>query len=136
MKVICAGDRNYADYERVKTVLDRLHALLTITEIVSGGATGADALGEKWAEENGIDVRKFPAEWNLYGRAAGPLRNKEMAEYADFLVAFLKPGSKGTASMIEQAEMAGLSGVVFMITEQTTWTLGQAMDWLDPIGHG
>jgi len=71
-----------------------------ITEVVSGHAPGADTLGERFAKENNIPVKLFPAAWKKLGRAAGPVRNKAMADYAEALVAFLYPHSKGTKSMI------------------------------------
>jgi len=118
MKVIVAGYRRYKDYERVKLILDQLHALMPITEVVSGCASGADSLGVLWASENDIPVRLFPADWKQYGRAAGPKRNKQMAEYADFLVAFLAPQSKGTKSMIREAEKVGMPGYIVSIQKR------------------
>lgn len=79
-----------------------------ITEVVSGCAPGADTLGEEWAKENGKSVKRFPADWKRYKNAAGPIRNKQMADYADALVAFLHPDSRGTKDMIKQATKAGL----------------------------
>jgi hypothetical protein len=107
MRVIVAGDRTFTDYEFVRDTLDKLD--LPVTEIVSGCARGVDTLGERYAEEREIPVRQFPAEWDKYGKAAGPIRNKQMAEYGDSLVAFLKPTSKGTKNMIETAHKLGLT---------------------------
>jgi hypothetical protein len=73
---------------------------LEVTEIVSGKARGADTLGEQYAKEKGIPVKEFPADWNKYGKAAGPIRNEEMARYADWLIAFWHPDCKGTTNMI------------------------------------
>ena len=101
MKVIIAGGRNYQltpeDYDR----LDDLYMEINITEVVSGCAKGADTCGEQWAGYRYIPIKKFPANWNKYGRAAGMIRNREMAEYADAVVLF--PGGKGTQNMYEQA---------------------------------
>lgn len=72
-----------------------------VAEIVSGTARGVDQLGEKWAAEHGIPVEHFPANWDIHGRAAGPIRNEEMAEYADALVAIHVNESRGTADMID-----------------------------------
>ncbi len=103
MRVIVAGDRHYTNYKYVKHILDTSPFRREMAEIVSGGATGVDSLGEKYAEENDLTITVFPARWDKYGRAAGPIRNEEMAQHADALVAFLKPGSKGTKNMIEVA---------------------------------
>lgn len=106
MRLIIAGGRDYNpqpwDLLTIQTIVLRLG----VDEIVSGGATGADAIGEAYAKENGIDCRIFPAKWREYGKQAGPLRNRRMAEYADALLYF--PGGEGTAGMIEAAKARGL----------------------------
>ena len=78
------------------------------SEIVSGCARGADTLGKKYANDHNIPVKKFPAEWNKYGRSAGYIRNTEMADYADILVAFWDGKSLGTKHMIDTATKKGL----------------------------
>jgi hypothetical protein len=105
MRVIVAGGRFFNDYEAVKRMLDSRKSL--ITEVVSGAAKGADTLGERWAKENGIPVKRFPADWNRqpdgsYDKGAGHKRNEQMARYADALIAF--PGGDGTDSMIRLAK--------------------------------
>lgn len=77
--------------------LDELHEAFCFTEILCGMAKGADVGGRKWAERRGIAVREFPAQWAKYGKAAGPMRNEEMAKVADMVIAF--PGGKGTKDM-------------------------------------
>jgi hypothetical protein len=72
-------------------------------QIVSGGARGADALGEKLAKELDLPCKIFPANWDVYGRSAGYKRNRQMAEYADMLIAFWDGKSKGTEHMINLA---------------------------------
>ncbi|HWB02748.1 MAG TPA: DUF2493 domain-containing protein [Verrucomicrobiales bacterium] len=85
MKVIIAGPRDFHDYDTVaRAVTD---SGFEITEVVSGKAPGVDTLGERWAAEHGKAVKEFPADWQKYGRAAGPIRNAQMADYADALVA-------------------------------------------------
>ncbi len=86
--------------------LDELRGKIPITEVVSGGAAGADSDGEIWACELNIPVRRFAADWDKHGKAAGPIRNAEMADYAEALIAF--PGGKGTANMVKQAKKKGL----------------------------
>jgi hypothetical protein len=107
MKVIIAGGREINDYELVLKAV--LNAGFDITAVVSGGAPGVDALGERFAEETGLQLFKFPAEWNKYGRAAGPIRNKVMADFADALIAVWDGKSTGTKNMIEQATKNGLT---------------------------
>lgn len=103
MKLIIAGGRGYCIGEAGFAWLDKIP---NVTEVVSGGAAGADSGGEEWARRNGIPIKRFLAEWKVHGRAAGPMRNREMAEYAHAVALF--PGGKGTASMEREAERAGL----------------------------
>ena len=106
MKLIIAGGRNYVLSDNDRRRLAHLHIELGFTEIVSGGAMGVDAAGEVFAVANNIPVRRFPADWDKHGKAAGPIRNRQMAEYADAIALF--PGGRGTASMMRAAERAGL----------------------------
>ena len=78
-----------------------------MAEVVNGAATGADEEGERWAERNGIPVKRIPADWEKHGRAAGPIRNAQMARYADAVALF--PGGRGTESMRREAEKASLT---------------------------
>lgn len=97
MKCIIAGGRDFVGHEEHLVWLMNLSCCMAITEIVSGGATGADAYGEEFARIMAYPLAKFPADWNKHGRAAGPIRNRQMAEYADALILF--PGGKGAADM-------------------------------------
>ena len=77
-----------------------------ITEVISGTAHGIDTLGEKWAERHGIPVKRFPADWNAHGKSAGPIRNRQMAQYADALIVVidrtvLSPGSRNMQATME-----------------------------------
>lgn len=76
--------------------------------IVSGGAFGVDTLALMFGMKWGFERKVFKADWNTFGKAAGPMRNTKMAEYADFLIAFPSKDSKGTLDMIEQAKQHGL----------------------------
>ncbi|SRR6266404_2987666 len=111
MKVIVAGSRGIHDYEFVAQAI-RCSGF-DITEIVSGTAAGVDRLGERWARENNIPISRFPANWDTHGKAAGPIRNREMAEYANALVAVHNGVSHGTAHMIKTAKELGLLVMVF-----------------------
>lgn len=107
MKVIIAGSRSVQNYDIVKQAIEDSGFLPQITEVVSGTARGVDRLGERWAKENGISVRFFPANWKKYGKKAGMIRNAEMAEYADALIAIWDNESPGTANMIRTMEKLG-----------------------------
>ena len=108
MKAIVAGGRDFKDKERLYLEIDVIANNIPITEIVCGCAKGADSLGEEYANDRGIPIKKFPADWDKHGKAAGPIRNGEMAEYGDMLIAFWDGKSRGTANMIEQARNKGL----------------------------
>lgn len=107
MKVIIAGSRSITDYSIIENAVARSE-FKNITEIVSGGAHGVDFLGEQWALNNNVKVVPFVAEWVAYGKAAGPIRNAKMANYADALIAIWDGKSKGTLNMIENAKQKNL----------------------------
>ncbi|MCK9470369.1 MAG: DUF2493 domain-containing protein [Bacilli bacterium] len=103
MKVIIAGTRTFNDYKLLEETLDDIireeHILDDIT-IISGTANGADKLGEIYAHNKGYKVLQFRPDWDKYGKSAGYIRNTEMAEAGDILVAFWDGKSKGTEHMI------------------------------------
>ena len=99
MKVIIAGSRTFTNYDLLKTSL----AGLSITEVVSGTARGADKLGERYARENNIPIKQFPADWVNNGKSAGYIRNEQMVRYTDSCVVFWDGKSLGTADMINLA---------------------------------
>ena len=106
-RVVIAGCRDYNNYDEAKSYID--FCLSNIRKennivIVSGCASGADALGERYAKENGFKVEKYPADWKTYGKSAGPMRNKQMAEVCDCVICFWDGKSRGTKSMIEYAK--------------------------------
>lgn len=112
MKVIVAGGRDFTDKELLFSTLDDLNAQITITEIVCGGAKGADSLGKLWALSRNIKVIDMEANWELYGKSAGFIRNRQMGDYADYLVAFWNSTSPGTKHMIEYMKSIGKHGTV------------------------
>jgi hypothetical protein len=114
-RVIVAGGREFLNYELLKRKLRAVFANWIKQgdriEIVSGTARGADQLGERFAKEHGYTVKYFPANWRpngVYDPAAGFKRNEQMAEHANYLVAFWDGKSRGTAHMIRTAEKAEL----------------------------
>lgn len=106
MKVIIAGGRDIWDREAVDAAVEE--SGFEITEVVCGGAPGVDTLGARWAKRNSIPIKVFPAEWARLGRSAGPVRNMQMAKYADALIAVWDGQSHGTRNMIETAKLRGL----------------------------
>lgn len=116
MKVIIAGGRRFRDLRLLSQTMKRLD--LDPSLIISGGAKGADSLGEQWAATNGVAVRRFKAEWNKHGRAAGPVRNSLMAKLADVAVVFWDGESRGSADMIEQMRKLGKRVEVVRFNEE------------------
>lgn len=113
LRIIIAGSRVFDNYNLLEsTISEFLIENTNNVEIISGTARGADQLGEQFARNHGYQVRRFPANWNLYGKSAGPIRNREMAEYASggqgVLFAFWDGKSRGTKSMINLAKKYGL----------------------------
>ena len=113
MKVLVCGGRDYADRAKIHDELEILNAFNMSLCVISGGATGADALAEEWAREqikkhSGVSFRGFKADWNKHGKAAGPIRNQAMLDKGqpDLVLAF--PGGNGTADMIRRAEAANV----------------------------
>ena len=108
MKIIIAGSRSFTDYQKLKEICDTFLRDQNNIEIVSGTCRGADKLGEQYAKERGYEITQFPANWNKYGKSAGPKRNQEMANYANALIAFWDGKSKGTNNMIQLANRCNL----------------------------
>ena len=105
-RVVIAGCRDYNNYDEAKRYIDfcisnikKRYKLI----FISGGCRGTDLLGEKYAAENGFEIERYPAEWDKYGKMAGPRRNERMAKCADYVICFWDGQSKGTWSMIQYA---------------------------------
>lgn len=110
-RIIIAGSRSCPEgcsliMARIRKIL--LHIDPGDIEIVSGGCRGADILGENYAKDNGLTVKRFPADWDKYGKGAGYVRNKAMAEYGTHLIALWDGVSRGTAMMVDLAKDKGL----------------------------
>lgn len=108
IKIVIAGCRDYNNYEEAKEYINLCISSIRNGNkiiILSGGASGADKIGERYAKENGLEVEVYPADWGKYGKSAGPIRNKLMAENCDCVICFWDGKSRGTKSMIEYAKM-------------------------------
>lgn len=120
---IIAGSRTIEQIEQIERAVTESGFI--ITEVVSGGQVsrdattgdlyGADYLGEQWAKRHMIPIRRFAADWRKHGKAAGPIRNDEMARYADQLIAVWDGQSRGTRDMIDRAERYGLKVYVHRV---------------------
>jgi predicted Rossmann fold nucleotide-binding protein DprA/Smf involved in DNA uptake len=116
IRIIIAGSRSVNE-QQVREAILRCPWSGLASVIVSGTAKGADEYGERWAEEQNLVVHRFPADWEKYGKSAGPIRNKLMAENAEGLIAVWDGKSKGTANMIKLATQLGLR--VFILRTDT-----------------
>lgn len=118
LKVVVAGCRDYNNYDEAKEYIDFCLSRIRKTNdivIISGCASGADALGERYALENGLNIERYRADWQKYGKSAGPRRNLQMAEACDFAICFWDGKSRGTRSMIEYARQCGKPVKIKMI---------------------
>lgn len=112
MKLVVAGGRDRSLCEADLARLDEIHAAEGVSELVSGGAKGVDREAEAWAKSRGIPVRQFKPDWKRFRRGAGPVRNRDMAHYADAVAVF--PGGAGTRNMLQEAKRAGKRVFNFM----------------------
>jgi hypothetical protein len=126
MRTIIAGSRTIKDYSTVEKAITESQFTIsgnptgcvgTISEIVSGGAVGVDRLGEQYACKNNIPVKQFIPDWST-GRGAGYIRNTQMAEYADALIAVWDGESRGTLHMINEANRMRLKVYVYRVSEE------------------
>lgn len=111
MKIIIAGSRTISSMMIMETAIKL--ANFNITAVISGCAKGVDSYAITWAEQNGIHVYKFPAQWDTYGKKAGYLRNIRMAECAEGLIAIWDGKSKGTEHMINIAKSKNLPTFIY-----------------------
>lgn len=116
MKLCICGSRR-ASIVPVQHIVDR-SGFFGITEVVSGGAPGVDEAGARWARGKHLPVKRFPANWDKHGKAAGPIRNEQMAEYADAAICvFLNGESRGTADMLARIRAKGKRVYVFYLED-------------------
>ena len=118
LRVIIAGSRDFNDYKLLKEsaieIITKKTMLPDLTRIISGGARGADTLGERFANEMGLEISRFIPDWDGLGKRAGYVRNAEMAKFAvedgnyGVLIAFWDGQSRGTKHMIDLAKRYGL----------------------------
>ena len=103
------SSRHCTDQDLVEIHILLLHEQLgERLSLVSGAAKGVDTLARIIAEKYGIPITEFPADWSTYGRAAGPIRNKQLVQASDAVLAFVAPTSKGTRNTIGLARERGL----------------------------
>ena len=112
MKLAIIGSRGFNDYDKLERVLTSYFSFIVkkppyinfIHKIISGGADGADKLGAKFANDNGVVLIEFKPDWDKYGKSAGFIRNKDIIDNCDFVLAFWDGKSKGTAHTLKLAK--------------------------------
>jgi hypothetical protein len=114
MKLIIAGSRNFNNKSLLYTTLD---ALAKPDEVISGHASGADRLGEDWANDRGIPVKHFIPDWKKYGKSAGFIRNSQMGEYGTDAIVFWDGKSRGSKNMIDQMKKLGKNCTVILVED-------------------
>jgi len=114
MKLAIVGTRTFCDYGKMEDTLEEYKD--RITEIISGGAQGADRLAEIYAKDYEIPIRIFKADWKTYGKRAGPMRNKQIVDAADEVITFWDGKSSGTKSTIDFAQEKGIPTHIILIS--------------------
>lgn len=108
--ILIAGSRDFNDYKTAESYIDmcisNIRKKYEIT-VISGGARGADSIGEQYANKNGFAIKRYLPDWERYGKAAGPRRNKAMVEKADYIICFWNGESRGTDSTVKYAKLFG-----------------------------
>jgi len=101
MNLIIAGSRNiHVSASFISDVLRHFGVLPpTVDSVICGMANGVDMCGKAWAEHWCLPVVECPADWDKYGRSAGPIRNEQMARKADTLLLIWDGSSKGSSNM-------------------------------------
>ena len=113
MKLIIAGSRTFTDYQLLCQALapDRHR----ITQVITGGARGADQLGYRWAWKHAVKHQLYRAAWARFGKSAGIRRNQQLAQAGDVLVAFWDGQSPGTRPIIGCMQQLGKPVVVVRV---------------------
>ena len=115
MKIAVVGSRTFTNYTLLQSVLDLAVKHGVLDEIVSGGARGADSLARKYARDYNVSYKEFPAQWDIYGKRAGFIRNKFIVEYCDIVIAFWDGKSRGTKDTINTARKLGKRVCIIMV---------------------
>lgn len=120
MKVLVCGGRDFNNQNNLFYVLDWFSSQNLITQIIQGGARGADSLAGFWAQQRNISINVFPANWNKHGKSAGYIRNQQMLDEGkpDMVVAF--PGGRGTDMMVKISRRAGV--VTHQLNSDGQWS--------------
>lgn len=136
MNLAIVGSRDFDDYELVDKLCAHLVERFDVCAIVSGGAKGADKLGERFARQYGLDMIVFKPDWQQYGKRAGYLRNIDIIEASNIVIAFWDGQSKGTKHSIDIATKAKKFLIVVNTTEMSIMSLTTGNKILDNSHYG
>jgi len=117
--LVVSGSRTITDENRVKDLLNR-YRFERFHTLLHGGARGVDQIAADWGHLWGLEIVEVPADWNRHGKAAGPIRNREMADRADALIAIWDGKSRGTKQMIEYFKTLKKPYIVEIVDESDT----------------
>lgn len=138
MNLLICGDRHWTNRKQIADLLAKVKD--QVEAVIEGGARGADTLAKEAAMELNISVREFPAEWERYGRAAGPMRNTQMLEQGkpDMVWAFHNnlQESRGTKDMVRQAKARKIPTMVFSVRGTEVIVVDGTMTFGDQIAEG
>lgn len=124
IRLAVVGSRNYSQefeeyiFEKLDLFLDSHLPRGSVEAVISGGATGADSIARKWANERGIEIIEYLAEWKKYGKSAGPRRNTLIVNDCTHLVAFPLKGSRGTWDSVRKGKKGGKSVEIYNFSER------------------
>jgi hypothetical protein len=109
MRILITGSRDWANWNLLNNTLNEYANEHDIVIVHGDCPTGADAMAQRWASNQKVQVERYPANWKRYGRSAGPIRNQEMVDLgADICIAFPLPQSRGTIHCMNAARKAGI----------------------------
>ncbi len=112
MKLAVIGSKEFIDYEKLKSTLDKIE---DISQIISGGAPGTDTLAKKYALENNIDFLEFPPDFSRYEKDAKHIRDKLIVENCDNIIAFYDGKCKGTKYTLNYGKKLKKSTIIIEI---------------------
>lgn len=113
MRLLVCGGRNFDQNSYLFRQLNKLNGVYHFTDVIHGGARGADTMAGDWARSVHLRATVFKADWDRLGNRAGPIRNQQMIDEGKPQVVAAFPGGIGTADMIRRAKAAGLLVIEF-----------------------
>lgn len=120
MRVAIIGSRTFEEYSILVNCLNKFQETSKITSIVSGGARGADSLAEKYAFNYNIPFTSHLAEWEIYGKSAGFIRNEKIIKDCDCVIAFWDGLSKGTLHSLNLANKLNIKSHIIYYNKSKT----------------